>query len=698
MNQQNSSASPTKQVAKRRHTAAFASEGNASPEKGLKRTKTLKTYGASRRQAEPTDDGNFDHFRKDEGRAAPTSQSVRFSEHSGHQSSMPLPPGSLKTDFLNHEPAVMFKDTGDTVADASSEQQRLLDQILASNKGLSTSLTKVAQQALEHQSSSIPWTASDIADSAKSRKSQATTKARNEASGDTDELADDHDLPKNTDLGEAKKAAATENDETQAEASQSRLMTEQAQSTSRKPKSSPRVEISRQESKEAAAEDEGAKPTQRVSKGRNRKVQEESSEPLNSDDRAIGLPQERYQPRPSRRRATQVVEEPIDYSVVPEKAAKVKRTKTTGAKTSVATSKDEPDASQGVKPGVSPPGLSIDGRSGDDRKGPECASKSMEQTPDVEEDDSPVKRRRTIKQHGNEPTVSGTQAEEQSASSDKSTAEAQEGEDKIFVEPAIPVPKPKSSSKAKRAQTTIFEDHVDFGGSGRSPNLSQQQAKRKSALQDVQNVAAPKTQRKRKSVVADDSDDEDELAKENDAVREKAQSPPKKRRGRPPKSNKQAQPKASDFVLQDSDEDEEHVEQDEAEQSEAEEPPKKKRGRGRPAKAASKAQPEDVIEEADGKAFNDEPAKTPEKANEGPEEPGAPTALTPSKPSAPAAEIPTPSPEKPTEKAKSTPQKAASSAAQHSPIKSSTKVPLRVGLSKRHRIPPLLRIAKPAKR
>ncbi|KAK3070665.1 hypothetical protein LTS18_015041, partial [Coniosporium uncinatum] len=53
---------------------------------------------------------------------------------------------------------------------------------------------------------------------------------------------------------------------------------------------------------------------------------------INSDDMAIGLPKEQYKPRPSRSRSTQVLEEPIDYSVVPERAAKrkSKRRKTVG--------------------------------------------------------------------------------------------------------------------------------------------------------------------------------------------------------------------------------------------------------------------------------------------------------------------------------------------------------------------------------
>lgn len=147
--------------------------------------------------------------------------------------------------------------------------------------------------------------------------------------------------------------------------------------------------------------------------------------------------------------------------------------------------------------------------------------------------------------------------------------------------------------------------------------------------------------------------------------------------------------------MKDSDEDEDHDEaqaEAEADESEAEEPPKKRR-QGRTTKAASKANFQDINETAAAK----ESGKDPEKPSNNGEEVPQP-ASTPSKASAPAAEIPTPSPEKPTENANSTPQKATSSKTQHSPIKSSSKMPLRVGLSKRHRIPPLLRINKPPKR
>lgn len=57
-----------------------------------------------------------------------------------------------------------------------------------------------------------------------------------------------------------------------------------------------------------------------------------TSDHLGSDDiAAIGMPKEQYKPRPSRSRSTQILVEPIDYSVRPEKKAKAKRNATTGS-------------------------------------------------------------------------------------------------------------------------------------------------------------------------------------------------------------------------------------------------------------------------------------------------------------------------------------------------------------------------------
>lgn len=692
-----SSASPAIQAAKRRHTAVFASEGNASPMKSVKRSKTLKTYGGGRRQIEAEEDGNFDQFRSDDGAPATGSQNARFSEHSGQHSSMPLPAGSIQTDFLNHEPAVMFRDTGDTVAEASSEQQRLLDQALASNKGVNTSLTKEIPHDAEQQSSSIPWTGSDIANSAKSKKTGTTEDE--DTVGCADE-ANSHDKSSaRKEAPDAGEEPGNQHEHAHIEVSRRHKSAKQDETITYRPNASPIVEIPLQRSRRAPDSDGEAEVKGRAARESKRIAKEEDSEALNSDDKAIGLPKERYQPRPSRRRATQVIEEPIDYSVIPEKAAKVKRTKTVGARSTVELSRELDDKSQSSKPGVSPPGLSKDGLSGDARRAEVPPDGERKSATDVrEEDESPLKpRRRSVKQtNAEEQPEKGLPDEEQAATPDepKDEAQAQADEDKIFVKPAIPTPKPKTASKARRSHTTIFEDHVEFVGSRRSPNLSQQQAKRKSALQDVKNEAAPPSQRKRKNIAAEDSDDEDELAKENDAVLHKESAPTKKRRGRPPKSDKQAQPKATESVSKDSDaEGNEHLAEQAAEQSEADEPPKK-RGRGTPAKPVPKTKPVDEEENADQEKDNEstaDPGEPPQKGDE------APPQSTPSKPCAPGGTMPTPSPEQPAAKTHATPQKP-SAPVQHSPIKSSSKVPFRVGLSKKSRIPSLLKMNRPPKR
>jgi hypothetical protein len=54
---------------------------------------------------------------------------------------------------------------------------------------------------------------------------------------------------------------------------------------------------------------------------------EHKRDELHSDDFNIGLPRERYHPRPSRSRSSRIVLDDIDYSVRPEKVAKVRKVK-----------------------------------------------------------------------------------------------------------------------------------------------------------------------------------------------------------------------------------------------------------------------------------------------------------------------------------------------------------------------------------
>ena len=211
----------------------------------------------------------------------------------------------------------------------------------------------------------------------------------------------------------------------------------------------------------------------------------------------------------------------------------------------------------------------------------------------------------------------------------------------------------------------------------------------------MQNEASRSSQSRRKTVIVDEDDGEDELAKEPDEDSCKEDVAPKKRRGRPPKSTVKSQAKSAEKVLEDSEDDHDDA-------SAPEEAPKK-RGRGRPAKTATEPQTQGT----------GEPGLT--KANEVPQRDQSPVrpsiegedALLKSEETSsnidnrkrPIGAHPALPPERSSEKPAATPEKTTkASQTMHSPIKSSTKVAYRVGLSKRHRIPPLLRTMKPPKR
>ncbi|KAK3712819.1 hypothetical protein LTR37_008910 [Vermiconidia calcicola] len=753
---QYSSGSPSMQATKRRHTAAFGSEPATSPDKKVKRTKTVKTYGSKGQSTtQVSDDATFARLRDDDAAAPKTSQSVRFSEHSGFHSSAELPTPSIRADFANHEPTVMFKDSGSTVEDTSSAQQRLLEQALGSKKGFSTSLTNAVETGDKPESSLAWWSASGQTPAAKSlggangleggdggsedegggggaeadRDDGGAEADRNDGRAQTDGATAKPDLPNSADQieisGEDRGVAAQvmhQNPMVEARSHKHPSAANTTHDLPAKPLSSPAVEIEVHADK-ANTSPKASETPQKPARGRKRKAQENhNTDPLNSDDKAIGLPKERYQPRPSRRRATAIVEDQIDVSVRPEKAAKVKRTKTTQAGSGTGSFAAE-TGGHAITSADLATGHSID--------------KPAAGTPKRDEEDAAVPEVKSAEpisaeQKGNTHASENDTKEIEVAPSKPVVAEptsSTKTDDQIFVKPAKPTPKAKSASKAKRAQTTIFEDHVEFVGSQRSPSLRQQQAKRVSALSDVQNEAIAPPQKKRKTIVSDDEDDEDELAKELVGHSpKKAESPPKKRgRGRPSKPTATEQDQSAKAPSEDAEVNEDDdlptkrgrgrpskstAEPDvgsakqplqdatleEDDESGQHEPPSK-RGRGRPAKTAASSESKETSEKqskttkpasnSDGLALDSDDVIG--NADD--------FAVAMQKPVSSAKEMPTPSPEKAAEKAKSTPQKETKAGpTSHSPIKSSTKVPLRLGLNRRHRIPSLLKTIKPAKR
>lgn len=675
------SSSPSARPQKRRHASVSGSDAAASLEKSVKRAKTI-TYGA-KGTAKVTGESAFSRLQDDaEGVGPKTTQSARFTEHSGYHSSAELPAGSLGEAFANHEPAVMFRDTGSTVPDNSFAQQRMIQQALSSKKSMSTSAISHIQDEAE-KSSSFPWSASGQPQSARSMGKVV--------GGDVhgvEEGADviDNDGGDSGGSGTNDITAVTpphEGAEVRADDADEEITVRSAS----KPRASPIVEINQINAHNTKTSRRDSTSAQRSTKGRKRKSDEANdSDPLNSDDKAIGLPQERYQPRPSRRRSTQVVEEAIDYSVRPEGTARAKRTKTAVNPANAETVMSR-EQLEDLKADVNKASL---------------PSKSSGRQPESSKEISGCDNDATTSPTASKHTVPG---KDQAANSPGSqpTEEVPQSSDKksdnhIFVRPAIPTPRPNAASRSRRSRTTIFEDLLDFTGLQKSPSLSQQQAKRRLAQEDVRTNGLKPLQRKRK-IVGDDNDgddDEDELAKDpHDAFEaEEEDTAPKKRgRGRPAKSKPAA--KSAEKVLEDSD-----GENDEKDEDESDEAPKK-RGRGRPARVmpAAETTASDTIEVQKAKSASESaenPAsekKTNEKATD--ERDKATSNVPQSKSAGKENTTPSPSPEQAAKKPASTPQKDLKpSPAVHSPIKTSSIAQYRVGLSRR-RIPSLLKTINP---
>ncbi|KAK4900043.1 hypothetical protein LTR27_002806 [Elasticomyces elasticus] len=798
---------------KRRSTATVGD----TPERLAKKSK-VQGYGSSRPRLSTTkaarEQSVFDKF-KDDDDAPATSHSARYSEHSGAvHSSDGLPNGTIRADLATHEPNVMFGNTGSTAMDASSEQRRMVEQARSDARRVSTSVSKpVESEDASQKSSSFPWTLSQqtpftktpvaLDDEEMATERRDPTPKPDQNAGIVEEpilptlekpLEADQE-PTRAAIGEElKRKVANPADDSAADLDG--LMTK---TPIPPPRSSPRVEIALPAEKMISPSETTPETKRKPTRVRKPKVKEPSSEALNSDDRRIreelredGLQKERYIPRPSRRRATQVAEVPIDFSVKPEKAAKAKRTKTTG----------------GLKAGVDIAAPTFSSGS-ETPKAPAAASTKTNDSEKhiTEPPEDPVKPAVSQRSPGHDVQQDDTPKDQAPAplkscmkSAVKAPVEDQDlvkplpklistsqspmkapGDIEVFVKPALksdpvssspskklddnniflkPTPKAKSTSRVKRSQTTIFEDHVDFS-SQRTPTLSQQQAKRQAALQNISSdaVEAKANQKKRRTIVDEDQDVEPDEKVESPAKKQEALKPDLK--PAPKKRRRIVDPEDEDFEQGAS----AQAEQDDILQSATDlEVAPKKRGRGRPPKAAAATKPtEDDEAGADANKNTEEVEEAPKKpakgrksrkstgpsvntqllddgidmgnieadeADEAPKKPGRgrkastsaikPTeveteqekdevprtpheprtttneAVNSTRPPAPGTQEPTPSPEKIAQaKAVTLPPKP--SPTSHSPLKSSSTAPLRVGLNKRQRIPPLLRSIRPVK-
>jgi len=691
--------SPAAQAGKRRSMSVFGSQLLTSPEKAARRSKSMKSCSSDKYSARIDDgEGAFAVFRND-GPSSAISQGGKFTKHSGNASSHGLPSGSIQADFINHAPAVMFRGTGDTLADGASSQDRMVEAAVGSKKGLDMSGVKSIPSD-EAGSSSFPWSTSEATPAVK----EAIGASRRQTSGASGEPPDNTQGPDHNESFCQAQIEFTPRHEIQVAANEDRESATLSAAASteaddafasngvRSPantctlRSSPRVEIFAQPAKSPMPADTMLfSDTQRTIRGRKRKPLQELMEPSNFDDSSVGLPKERYEPRLSRRRTTQLAEEVRDWSVVPEKALKAgaKRRRTEGTATSIRSTQET---------------LAVIAQWA-------CPSKAKNN----HEVESPEK----LREHNvTEPSPSEvvnaavTTLNETPAqlAQECSPSKAALNSDGTFVKPA-PKQNPSSRAKSKRAHTTIFEDHIDFSRPQRRLTLSQQQAARTLEHKSQDDDAGQVSQRMKRKIADNESTgdhDDTSLSKEK-VVKVDHQSSTRRSSGRLSQVALTAHRNEDNAKAPHSPE----VEVDSVETATdsaamAHGNNRFPKNRGRSPNAAEMQKQRDLTE------MRQEPAsrhsavgtenaglKLGKPSSDQPPLEKVPM-ITSSKPSTPVVQAPTPSPERVTAESEQIPYTIKQQV--HSPIKSSSKAVFRVGLSKRQRIPPLLRTMKPQKR
>lgn len=696
------SGSPTLQRGKRRHTILENTTEFANPAKRLKRVKTDRANVTT--ESSFGDKGLSLAVDWNDQLTSPPSSSGCLNVHPSAQLSAELPGEFMQAVFAAHEPS-MFRDSGSTVPDNSSTQRRLVEQAQTDSRKSARPLHEPLESS-ETRSSSFPWPGT--------RGVENTPRAIIAESGVNPSVADPPPSHVYNTAAEANETLELSlqhywEDGCPKQSTWLRGVTETEDHEWRR--SSPRVEIPPPSPPSRTVTATSVAESQRYRRSGRRNTQEQISDPLNSDEIAIGLPRERYVPRPTSRRSKTHVMESIDFSVVPEKAAKAARSKSIAA---MHTSSLRADCGPSALPAelinmistnVEHPALHA-----------KSASESADASFIIQEAIKPAPNSQQPPVAEDHPTISRPAA--------MSPAKENLRDDNIFVKPPLtlkasqesismraPV-KPSTASKARRSHTTIFEDHIEFAGGKISPSLNQRQARRKSALQDVRNEAP--TRRKRRAVVQDDEDEDndDELT---DSFRQQ-------------ESQKLTSSKASNKILViDSDAESESLEitldpNDDKVGSHAK---PTKRGRGRPAKKSAIPAPAEEIaptkksraqapkstlmvhsndeveeeEEAPRQDVSETPAavnheKTTERLPEMEPENGLASGdKSPVRtPASPALADLTPS------EKMNTPEAPKPKPGTHSPIKNTSGAPLRVGLSKRSRIQPLLRMMKPLKK
>ncbi|KAF2417123.1 hypothetical protein EJ08DRAFT_684164 [Tothia fuscella] len=354
---------------KRRKTSSVA----ASPivQKKPLRRKTLKTYGSSsnrRHDGSNSESIDFETLKASDQIAvtSATKQKMFGAETGRTEKIWDLPP-SIQNDFALHNPVSMFPevDGSSTIPDNTFTQKRLIEEALSADQ-IAQPYSHIQTQASEASAQSLPWSEIMGTQAIKSQsvlKSSGkpempppspfttTPKSRSEPVGAVFEPTNTPDEQPPPALDEPtytpSGSALAENKTTSARSVKiSRTKTDGNNRTQQKSVAEFADELSlvqpsvikisrRKTSHFPDRQPTPVEPAARISEilvqsppstsaNESRKAKKRVTEDeLEADDSIAGLPRENYKPRPSRSRSTQVLhEESIDYSKRPEQKVK----------------------------------------------------------------------------------------------------------------------------------------------------------------------------------------------------------------------------------------------------------------------------------------------------------------------------------------------------------------------------------------
>ena len=226
-----------------------------------------------------------------------------------------------------------------TVAAGSLSQQRLIQEALAQKDTADTPKEHPEGLNQSISSSSIPWSASQSSPAGKERRATASiSRATPDFGGSLeDTIRHDEQTTMCSVLYERGPDNANQSEIFNSNNNEALYIDSLKATEENKSRSLSTQQNSGSDSLSIAEQDDTPGNRPRSRNADEEKARDLSSQraadleqnELRSDEIAIGLPKEQYKPRPSRSRSAIIEQEPLDLSVPPEKVAKTRRRKTT---------------------------------------------------------------------------------------------------------------------------------------------------------------------------------------------------------------------------------------------------------------------------------------------------------------------------------------------------------------------------------